>query len=58
VSLVAQRRDVLSNAQCTAPSRHVATSLKSLMKGVQTGEEVDEDELHDAVCFSLLQRHP
>ena len=29
--------------------RHVAASLKSLMKGVQTSGEVDEDELDDAV---------
>ena len=32
--------------------RHVATSLKSLMKGVQTSGEVDEEELDDAVWYA------
>lgn len=27
-------------------------SLKSLMKGVQTSGDVDEDELDDAVCYA------
>jgi hypothetical protein len=35
-------------------SRHVATSLKSLMKGVQTSGDVDEDELDDAVCYATI----
>ena len=29
--------------------RHVASALKTLMKGVQTNEELDEDELEDIV---------
>jgi hypothetical protein len=36
--------------------RHVAASLKALMKDVQANGEVDEDELDDAVCIMCYVR--
>lgn len=38
----------------SSPGRHVAASLKSLMKGVQQSGEVDEEELDEAVGFRPL----